>query len=161
MAATKKVRFNIVDFLLVVLVLLSVAALVFRPSVLKRVAQMTSVDTVVVTFAADRVTEEEYSALAEGDLLSVSSGEFGELLSFSAQPYQTLHLIESDVESENPFFREVTEPGYYTVKGQMRLSGTNREDGFYAGGNLPVGVGSIVEVESDSYILTVQIIGIS
>ena len=99
--------------------------------------------------------------LANGDALSASSGAEGELLSFSVQPYRTLHLIESDVQSENPFFKEVTEPGLYSVKGQARLTGSRKNDGFYLGGNLQIGVGSTIEIQSDSYILTLEITGIS
>ncbi len=161
MATHKKVRFNIVDFLLIVLILLSVIALFLRPTVLEKLGKITATDTVVVSFYADRVTDNEYGAMSEGDRLTISDGEFGELLSYSMQPYQTLQLIESDVQSENPFFKEVVELGLYTVKGQIRLTGTRRDDGFYVGGTMLVGVGSTVEVQADSYILTLQITGIS
>lgn len=161
MAVQKKVRFNVIDFLLIMLVLLAVVAMFLRPTVLNKLEKLTAVDTVVVSFCADRLTEDEYTMLAEGDLLTVNDSTFGELLSFSIEPYQTLQLIQSDVESENPFFESVVEPGRYTVKGQIRLTGAKRKDGFYAGGNLPVGVGSVYSVQSDSYVLTFQIIGIS
>lgn len=161
MASETKVRFNIVDFLLIVLILLSVVALVLRPTVLKKIGEMTASDTAVVSFYADRLTEEEYSMLTEGDLLTAGDSAFGELLAFSAHPCQTLQLMESDVESETPFFETVTESGLYTVKGQIRLTGTRRDDGFYAGGNLAVGVGSVVDVQADSYVLTLQITGIA
>lgn len=161
MATRKRVRFNIVDFLLIVLVLLSAIALFLRPTVLDKLSKLTASDTVVVSFYSDCLTEEEHGTLAEGDFLRVGDGTFGELLSYSVQPYQTFQLIESDVQSEHPFFKEVTDPGLYTVKGQARLTGTRREDGFYVGGNLLIGVGSTVEVQSDSYILTLQITGIS
>ncbi|MBQ8382083.1 MAG: DUF4330 family protein [Clostridia bacterium] len=161
MAVQKKVRFNIVDFLLIVLVILSVVALFLRPTVLKKVEQLTATDTAVVSFYADGLTEEECNILAAGDVLSAGNGADGELLSFSVQPYQTLHLIESDVQSESSFFKEVTEPGLYTVKGQARLTGARKDDGFYVDGNLQIGVGSILQVQSDSYILTLEITGIS
>ena len=161
MATRKKVRFNIIDFLLIVLALLSIAALVFRPTVLEKLGKLTVNDTVVVSFYADCLTEDEFNVLKQGDHLTVKGDPFGELLTFSVQPYKTLQLMESDVESEHPFFSEVIEPGLFTVKGQIRLTGTQRDDGFYIAGNLQVGVGSIVEVESDSYALTVQITGIS
>ena len=161
MAVRKKIRFNIVDFLLIVLLLLSIAALVLRPMVLEKLSKLTASDTVVVSFYADRLTEEEYSVLTQGDRLTVNGDSFGELLSFSVQPYKTLQLMESDVESEHPFFSEVTEPGLYTVKGQIRLTGAQREDGFYVAGDLQVGVGSIIKVESNCYVLTLQITGMS
>lgn len=161
MAIRNKVRFNIIDFLLIVLILLSVAALVFRPMVLEKLSKFAANDTVVVSFYADRLTENEYSVLKQGDQFTVNEDRFGELLSFSVQPYKTLQLMESDVESEHPFFSEVAEPGLYTVKGQIRLTGVSREDGFYVAGDLQVGVGSIVEVKSNSYVLTLQITGIS
>ena len=161
MVVQKKIRFNIIDFLLIVLILLSVSALVFRPMVLEKLGKLTANDTVVVSFCADQLTEDEYNVLAQGDQLVLNGDSFGELLSFSVQPYKTLQLIESDVDSEHPFFSEVVEPNLYTVKGQIRLTGKQREDGFYVSGDLQVGVGSIVKVESDSYILTLQITGIS
>ena len=161
MATQKKVRFNVIDFLLVVLVILAVVAMFLRPTVLAKIGELTANDTVVVSFCADRLTEDEYSLLTEGDVLTVEDGVFGELLAFTTEPYRTLQVIESDVELENPFFESVVEPGRYTVKGQIRLTGAQRSDGFYAGGNLPVGVGSIYQVQSDSYILTLEITGIS
>lgn len=165
MAAQKKkqmkARFNAVDFLLLVLVLLSVVALFLRPTVLERIGKATASDTVVVSFYADRLTEEEYAMLTDGDRLTVDGTTFGELLSFSTQPYQTLQLMESDVQSENPFFEAANEPGLYTVKGQIRLTGARREDGFYAGGDLLVGVGSSYTVQTDSCVLTLQITGIA
>ena len=161
MTTQKKVRFNVIDFLLVMLVILAVVAMFLRPQVLAKIGQLTANDTVVVSFCADRLTEDEYALLSEGDILTVDDGVFGELLAFTTEPYRTLQVIESDVELEDPFFESVVEPGRYTVKGQIRLTGNKRSDGFYAGGNLPVGVGSVYQVQSDSYILTLEIIGIS
>lgn len=161
MSAQKKVRFNVVDFLLILLVILSVVALFLRPQVLEKISELTATETVVVNFYADRLSEEESNALSVGDRLTVGDGEYGELLSYTVQPYQTLQLIESDAEAENAFFKEVTEPDLYTVKGQIRLTGIRRTDGFHVGGNFAVGVGSIVEIQSDSYILTLEIVGIS
>ena len=161
MATQKKVKFNVIDFLLVVLLLLAVVAMFLRPQVLEKINRLTANDTVVVSFCADRLTEDEYALLAEGDVLKTEDGVFGELLAFSTEPYRTLQIIESDVEVENPFFESVVEPGRYTVKGQIRLTGDLRSDGFYVGGKLPIGVGSICRVQSDSYILTLEITGIS
>lgn len=161
MATQNKVRFNVVDFLLVLLVILSVVALVLRPKVLEKISEMTATETVVVNFYADQLSEEECNALTVGDLLTVGEGENGELLSYSILPYKTLQLIESDAGTENAFFKEVTEPDLYTVKGQLRLTGSRQQDGFYVGGTMPVGVGSILEIQSDSYILTLEIVGIS
>lgn len=161
MATQKRVRFNVIDFLLIVLIILAVVAMILRPTVLQKIGEMTANDTVVVSFYADRLTEDEYAMISEGDLFTVDDAEFGELLAFTTEPYQTLQLIESDVESEAPFFESVVEPGRYTVKGQIRLTGAKRQDGFYVGGNFPVGVGSVYCVQSDSYVLNLQITGIS
>ncbi len=161
MAAQNKVRFNVVDFLLILLVILSVVALFLRPQVLEKIGEMTATETVVVNFYADRLSESECNAISVGDSLVIGDGEYGELLSYTVQPYQTFQLIESDAGSESAFFKEVTEPDLYTVKGQIRLTGTRKEDGFHVGGNLPVGVGSILEIQSVSYILTLEIVGIS
>ncbi len=161
MASGKKVRFNVIDFLLVVLILLSIVAMFLRPTVLEKIGEFTANDTVVITFYADRLTEEEYAMLTEGDQFQLNGNEFGELLVFTTEPYRTLQLIESDVESEAPFYESVIEPDLYTVKGQIRVTGTKRQDGFYAGGNLPVCVGSVYTVQSDSCVLTLQITGIS
>ncbi len=161
MATRNKVRFNVVDFLLIILVILSVVALFLRPTVLKKIGQLTATDTVVVNFYADGLTEEECALLQNGDSLAVGKSAEGELLTFSVQPYMTLQLTQSDVQSESAFFKEVTEPGLYTVKGQARLTGTRKEDGFYVGGSHQIGVGSKVETVSDLYILTLEITGIS
>ncbi|MGM9647944.1 MAG: DUF4330 family protein [Eubacteriales bacterium] len=161
MATQRKVRFNVVDFLLIILVILSVVALFLRPTVLKKIGELTATDTVVVSFYADGLTEDECNMLMAGDVLTVEDGTEGELLSFTVQPYQTMHLMESDVQSEGSFFKKVSEPGLYTVKGQARLTGTRKDDGFYVGGDLQVGVGSTIQAESDSYILTLEITGIS
>ena len=161
MVNQKKVKFNVIDFLLVVLLLLAVIAMFLRPKVLEKISQLTANDTVVVSFCADRLTVDEYALLTEGDILTADGEVFGELLDFATEPYRTLQVIESDVEVEDPFFESVVEPGRYTVNGQIRLTGDLRSDGFYAGGKLPVGVGSIYQVQSDSYILTLEITGIS
>lgn len=161
MVNQKKVKFNVIDFLLVVLLILAVVAMFLRPQVLEKISQLTANDTVVVSFCADRLTEDEYALLTEGDVLTLEDGVFGELLVFATEPYRTLQIIQSDVEVENPFFESVVEPGRYTVKGQIRLTGDLRSDGFYVGGKLPIGVGSICQVQSDSYILTLEITGIS
>ncbi len=161
MAAQKKLRLNIVDFLLIILVLLSVVALFLRPTVLEKIGKLTATDTAVAVFYADNLTEEEFRMLAAGDIWRVDGEKVGELLSFSSQPYQTMQLIQSDVASENPFFEKANVPGKYTVKGQVRFTGTRRQDGFYLGGNVLVAVGSQMEVESNSYILTLEISGLS
>ena len=161
MATGKKVRFNVIDFLLIVLILLTVFAMFLRPMVLEKISEFTANDTIVVTFYADRLTEDEYAMLTEGDKFQLGAYEFGELLVFTTEPYRTLQLVESDVESEEPFYESVIEPGRYTVKGQIRVTGTKREDGFYVGGSLPVCVGNVYTVQSDSCVLTLQITGIS
>ena len=67
MATQRKVRFNIVDFLLIVLVILSVVALFLRPAVLDKISQWTATDTVVVSFYADSLTEDECNMLTNGE----------------------------------------------------------------------------------------------
>lgn len=161
MASKKNVRFNIVDFLIIALLLLSLIAIFLRPAVISHIGKLTANDTVIVGFCADEVTQTQLGQMKEGDILNCDGSEFGELISYFETSAQTMKLITPDVQGEQSFFEKVTLPGLFSVKGQLRLTGSMREDGFYVGENRYVGVGSVLYLEADSYVLTVQITSIS
>lgn len=161
MAGKTKVRLNIVDFLLIALLILSVVAIFLRPMMVEQIGRMSANDTVIVSFVAEDVTAEQLERLNEGDLLSYNGAHFGELTAFTTMPSEKMQLIEPEGSAEQAYFQKVTRQGSQTVKGQLKLTGSDRENGFYVGGNTYVGVGTVLYLRADSYVLTVQITGIS
>lgn len=161
MAGKIKVRFNIIDFLIVALVLLAVIALFLRPTVVKQIERLSAADTVTVSFVADQVTAEQLEQLNEGDVLRAEGERIGELTSFSSRPAQTIRLVSPNSDTETAYYQKATLSDLYTVTGQLKLTGSDRENGFYVGGELYVGVGTVLYLEADSYVLAVQINGIS
>lgn len=161
MAGKTKAHFNIVDFLLIALLLLAVVAIFLRPKVVEQIGKLSANDTVIVSFVADDLTAAQIEQMAEGDLLSYRGERFGELTAFSSRPGETMQLIDPEGGDERAYFQKVTLTDSHTVKGQLRLTGSDRENGFYVGGNLYVGVGTVLYLQADSYVMTVQITGIS
>lgn len=161
MAGKTKAHFNIVDFLLIALLLLAVVAIFLRPTVVEQIGKLSANDTVIVSFVADDLTAAQIEQMAEGDLLSYRGERFGELTVFSSRPSETMQLIDPEESTEHAYFQKVTLSDSHTVKGQLRLTGSDRENGFYVGGNLYVGVGTVLYLQADSYVMTVQITGIS
>ncbi len=161
MAVKTKARFNIVDFILIALLILAVLAIFLRPAVIAQIGKLSANDTVIISFWADDVTKAQLDQIVEGDKFFYNDESFGELTSFTSSQAKTMQLIHPDSATEVSFFEKVTLPDRYTVKGQMRIVGSDREDGFFAGDKLYVGVGTVLYLKSDSYVLTVQITGIS
>lgn len=160
MAGKTKVRFNIVDFLLIALLILAIVAIFLRPTVVEQIAKLSANDTVIVSFVAEEVTSAQLDRMAEGDLLTYEGEQFGELTAFTSLPGEAMQLVDPDGE-EPAYYQKVTLPEQNTVKGQLRLTGSDRENGFYVGANTYVGVGTVLYLQADSYVLTVQITGIS
>lgn len=161
MAGKTKARFNIVDFLLIALLLLAVIAIFLRPAVISQIGKLSASDTVMVSFVADDVTAAQLEQLNEGDVLTCNGIRFGELTAFTSLPSETMQLVHPEGDAEQPYYQKVTLSGSHTVKGQLRLTGSDRENGFYIDESIYVGVGTVLYLQADSYVLTVQITGIS
>lgn len=161
MANKGKTRLNIVDFLLIALLLLAVIAIFLRPTVVAQIGKMTANDTVIVNFVADEVSAEVLEQMTEGDRFMSGDTSFGELTAFAEAPAEEIRLIDPDNAAESAHFQKVTVPGRYSVKGQLRLSGSDRENGFYVDDKIYVGVGTVLHLRAESYVITVQITGIS
>lgn len=161
MAEKRKTRLNIVDFLLIALLVLAVVAVFLRPTVIRQIDKLSAGDTVIISFVADDVSASALEQIKEGDLLSCGGSKFGELTAFSVSPAEEVILVQPENAAEQASYRKVTVPDRYSVKGQLRLTGDDRENGFYVDENVYVGVGTVLYLQADSYVLTVQITGIS
>lgn len=161
MAGKRKVRLNIIDFLLIALLILAVIAIFLRPTVVEQIGKLSANETVVVRFVAENVSAAQIDKMAEGDLLACNGERFGELRSFTASPSEVLQLVDPEGTGEHAYYQKVILPEQNTVSGQLRLIGNNKENGFYVGGNTYIGVGTVLYLTADSYVMTVQITGIS
>lgn len=161
MAGKRKTRLNIVDFLLIALLLLAVIAIFLRPTVIEQIAKLSANDTVIASFVADGVSAEQLAQMNEGDRLSFKDAYFGELTAYAETPSETVRLVEPENADEQAYYQKVTVPDSYSVKGQLRLTGLDSENGFFVDESIYVGVGTVLYLQADSYVLTVQITGIS
>mgnify|MGYP003571316825 CR=1 FL=1 len=157
--STVKVRFNIVDFLVVIAILAAIAALVFRGTILKFIGSVIYTEDAVLSVRIERTTPEQASGINEGDILYLGDDELGEISSCSVTDSRI--ILFSEDENENGAFIRVNDGGHCDVICNINVKGAFNSDGFYLFGDRYVGVGQTLTVASGTYTCEVTVVSIS
>ncbi len=139
----KKTRFNMIDFIIIVVILAGIIVTVFRGAILDRLSFGVSSDSARITFYAENLTAGEVASLAEKDEFSLSDKTLGTLKSFNSQA-QKVNVLSSDGKT----FVRAEDENLYTVIGEMEISGENTENGFFFDSDVYIGVGKVLNIES-------------
>ena len=160
MAAGKaKVRFNIVDFLVVVAILAAILALILRGPILKRIGRVVYNDEAVLSVRIAGLTVEQAEGIRQGDLLYLSGDELGKIASCSSSESHVV-VFEEDGNGGGRFVR-ADDPGHFDVVCSINIKGAANSDGFYIFGSMYVGVGQTLLITSDTYSYEVTVVSIT
>ena len=139
-----KVRFNIIDFIIIVVVIGCIAGVVIRFNVVDKLVLDTKRDEVKISFAVAGISPQIANSINDGDEFYVVGSEelLGTLLSHSLSNAHTV------VSNENGYPVESYDETLRDVRGVFAAAGVSGEDGFLLGGTLFLAPGKTLSVES-------------
>lgn len=153
-----KVRFNIVDFLIIVAVLAAILTVVFRGTLTELIGTVVYTNDAVIAIRIDGLGEEQLDLIKDGDVLNIDGEKFGSIISKSSENSTVIKLSESGAGNE---FQRVRDPERYDVTCAINAKGTYNNDGFYLSGKRFMGVGEKITVVSDKYSFEATVISFS
>ena len=145
-ANSGKLRFNIIDLLIVVIVLGCIAGVVVRYNIIDRIVLDTKRDEVKISFMVSGVTPQIAGAIVDGEEFYVvgSSYTIGVLNEHSITNALIVEANDNGlpVESFDDTLRD--------IRGSFTSHGVLREDGFFLGGTMFLAPGKTLVAESKS-----------
>ena len=147
-----KTRFNMIDFIIIMVVIACVIGTVFRSAILDRLSFSSSADSARISFCAENLTEDEIAMLKAGDTLTLSEKEFGVVKSLTKNAQ--IVIVKSDDGSE---FVEAVDNMHYTLTGEIEISGDNTEKGFFFDSDIHIGVGKVLNLKSQNCDISIVI----
>ncbi len=151
----KKRHFTALDFGLIVVLLLSILGIGFRTVIADWIMKSTPEETVTILFKAEGVTAEQLSRMQKDRVLTLNGKAFGKLQSFTSQNGKI--VVEQKNEEGVVEFITVEDQNSYTVSGVIDISGRYTDQGFVCQENTNLYVGKILNINSNSYTITVLI----
>jgi len=151
----KKKHFTALDFGLIVILLLAIVGIGFRTAIADWIMKSAPEETVNVIFKAEGVTAEQLAHMQKDRTLTLNGEAFGKLQSFTSQNGKT--VVEQDNGDGTVEFVTVEDKNSYTVSGVMEVSGRYTDRGFVCQENTNLYVGKILNINSNSYTITVLI----
>ncbi len=152
-----KLRFNIIDFLIIVIVLGCIAGAVIRYNIIDRIVLDTKRDEVKISFLVSGISPQIAEAMKEGDEYYISGASYtiGRLSKPTVGPAQIIDENEEGrpVASEDNTLRD--------VRGSFTSYGVLNEDGFFLAGTMFLAPGKTLTVESKSATFSLIITEIS
>ncbi len=140
----RKIRFNIIDFLIVIAVIACIVGIALRYNVADRIGVKSNTDTAEVSFIVRDIKQSSADALITGDTFywTQNGVELGVLTSKSTTP--------AAIVSENSKGEAVVVYSDYAVDatGVLTCVGTLTDDGFMIGGTQFVAPGKEMEINS-------------
>ncbi len=147
---SKKTKFNVLDFVIVLVSILSILFVVFWKDI--RVKFLYEEKNIQYTFEASGITEEELSSLKIGDKL---------IFSEDSNSAGTITSIESEKEVLSITLIDGTQKSYeadtYTIKCKASASGIKKEHGFYIDNKYFIVPGKAFHVETPKLSMEIQI----
>jgi len=179
MNENKKIRFNVVDVIIILLVIACIVGIIFRANVREKLGQSLSNETAYLTLVAENVPQEYIDAFVQGSNAYLDTRDLGVIIgySYTEQTKVVLELNEryeyKPVDDGNggyintveriitPEFKTVYDKDSYTVTCQIQVNGQDKSDGFYIGGVEYVGVGKMLNISTEKHAFTMTITKIS
>lgn len=139
-----KTRFNMIDFIIIMVIIACIVGTVFRSAILDRLSFSSSTDNARINFCAENLTQEEIEMLKVGDELFLSGKSFGVIRAVSNPKEQTAIVTSEDGSK----FVKATDNMRFTLVGEIEISGENTDKGFFFDSDIYVGVGKVLNLES-------------
>ena len=141
-----KLRFNIIDFLIIVIVLGCMAGVVIRYNIIDRIVLDTKRDEVKISFMVSGMTPQIANAIVDGEEFYVvgTSYTLGKLNEHNITNARIVEANDSGlpVESFDDTLRD--------VRGSFTSYGVHNDDGFFLGGTMFLAPGKTLTAESKS-----------
>ena len=139
-----KLRFNIIDILIIIIVIGSIVGVVFRYDIVDRLVLDSKRDEVRVSFMITGLSPQISEQITDGDEFYVvgSSDSIGTLVEHRTSNYLTVEANEKGepVQSFDNTLRD--------VRGTFQSYGVLNEDGFFLEGTLFIAPGKTLTIES-------------
>ena len=152
-----KVRFNIIDFLIIVIVIGCIAGVIMRYDIIDKIVVDRDRDEVSVSFMITGISPQIADQIMIGDEFYVvgASNKLGVLAD------HTVTNAEKVEANENGFPVRSYDDTSRDVRGTFRSYGVNNDDGFFLGGTLFIAPGKTLTIESRNVRISVIITEIS
>lgn len=151
----KKRHFTVLDFGLIVILVLAVLGIGFRTVIADWIMKSAPTETVSVSFKAEGISAEQLSHMKTGHVLSHDGSELGKLSSFSFDKSKAV-IEEKDADGK-VIFTTVEDGESITVTGTLDVIGRYTDRGFVCQDDLNLYVGKILNIQTNSYSITVVI----
>ena len=150
------VKFNIVDFIIIILVIALIAGIIVRFNFVKRLTASGGDDVAKLTFTAD-VTTSSAGEITEGDIYFVVSNDMklGTLTGFTVSD-----SFKYEEAEDGTLVKAVDETGK-NIRGEIEASGNMSDDGFLLGGTYFIAPGQSLEVVSKHGGFTMEILSLT
>lgn len=152
-----KKRFNIIDFLLIVLILAALISVLLRNDVTRALNVGQKKTNIEYTFMVENIRDISCDKFAEGKEFLLQSNEksIGTLTSYEVLPY------EQFVELSNGEIVKTQVPERYTLKGTVAAQVRKAEDGYYLDDNTFLCPGSTFYVKFDILHFMITVISVN
>ena len=152
-----KKKFNIIDFLLIVLILAALISVLLRNDVTSKLNVGQKMTDVEYTFLVENIRDTSCDKFAEGKefLLQSNDESIGTLTSYEILPY------EQFMELSNGEIVKSAVPNRYTLKGTLKTQVQKNSDGFYLEDNVFLSPGSTFYVKFDILYFMISVISVN
>ena len=153
----KKLKFNILDVAVIVLLAGALAGIMMRYSVIDRIGTTSASDEAQIEFVAVNLRDITVNAFVEGDVFYWKQNgiRVGSLES-KTRDYTEVMIHNSDFEIVKTYNDQ-----RYDVTGVLRASGSFTDDGFMLSGTQYIGPGKEMVLQSKNITVTVTITAIT
>ncbi|MBE6636595.1 MAG: DUF4330 family protein [Ruminococcaceae bacterium] len=149
--ATRRIRFSVIDFLIILLVLVSLIGIAVRYQIISRLFSGATLVEAQITVVASNISAEEAAVFAKNTVFSANGSTFGTLTQVSSEK-ATLYL-------ESPLGTLITyqSADHYDVTATFTAQVVRSEDGFLLGGNTYIAAGSQFVLQAENVSVTVLV----
>ncbi len=152
---TERVRFSILDFVIILLILISLIGLALRYDLIRKLFNRTALIEARVSFVAEAITPEEAAAFSVDTVFYTENGLFGTLFSAESEPAVLLYENGAGV----PVSYESSE--LRDVSGIFSVSAIFTDDGCLLGGNTYIAAGSRFTVRAAGAAVEITVTDVS
>lgn len=179
MNESRKIRFNVIDVIVIFLIIACVVGLIFRSNIREKLGETLSNETAYITLIAENVPYEYIDAFVQGSNAYAEGNNLGIIIGYSYTEQTTVVLelnekyeykavddgnggyINTVERTISPEFKTVYDKNHYTVTCQIQVSGQDKSDGFYLRGVEYIGVGKMLNISTENHAFTMTITKIS
>lgn len=152
----KKVRFNIIDLLIILAVIALIAALFIRFDLIDRIGG-TEWEEVTIAYRIEGVRYTTAEAMQIGDVFTWRANDItiGTLQTVETSPYYVT------VVKEDGTIERAEDEQRCVIQGTISAKGTRTEQGFMLDGSQFLSAGKILDTQSPHIMVTMTVMGIS